>query len=92
MTLLWVLIWVLSGGVVGYALGRRLGQREGRRQGNLRVPLMLRAQALQTGICPVCDTSIFSPVGEHLHAHTLGQVHAYWKERNRQIDDVSGNG
>ncbi|RIV29311.1 hypothetical protein D2Q93_00145 [Alicyclobacillaceae bacterium I2511] len=55
MTLVFVLVWLLLGGIGGYTLGYRLGKRDGHRQERLRVPLMLRARALQTGTCPVCD-------------------------------------
>lgn len=40
---------------LGYAVGRRRGRREGYRLGRAEAPLLLRAEALVRGACPVCD-------------------------------------
>ncbi|HEY8552283.1 MAG TPA: hypothetical protein VIL40_02380 [Thermaerobacter sp.] len=48
---------------IGYAVGRRQGRREGYRLGRAEAPLVLRAEALVRGACPVCDHGAAAAAG-----------------------------
>jgi hypothetical protein len=54
-TIFWGLLIAAGCSAVAYFVGRRIGIRQGRRDGIVHAPLNLRRQALETGVCPVCD-------------------------------------
>ncbi|MDQ0189319.1 hypothetical protein JI721_17020 [Alicyclobacillus cycloheptanicus] len=43
--------------LISYAVGRRVGVRQGRAKHKALAPIELRAQAYESGRCPVCGTA-----------------------------------
>lgn len=41
---------------LGYFLGRHTGWQEGMEEGRAYAPIELRLAALETGVCPLCQT------------------------------------
>jgi len=58
ITLRLALLLIIAATGTGYAVGRRVGRREGQAEGLARAPLALRSQALKTGCCPTCGTTL----------------------------------
>jgi hypothetical protein len=55
--LFWSALAVLVAALISFAAGRRLGWREGRRRAVAEIPIALRAQALEEGVCPTCGAA-----------------------------------
>jgi len=50
-----VMVSICLVGLVMYRLGKLHGEKSGYDEARTRTPVELRAQSLQTGICPICD-------------------------------------